>query len=253
MQPLFLRFLVVLMGWLDASVAWAEQPPVALVFGIGSYDRGPDLPNARNDAQAIHMALSKAGYRSELVLDATRDEALLALARLRITATPANQALIFFSGHGAIVNGQSYVFFRDSGLSASDAISSALPQALLVKSIADRPRQKIILLDICRDNPWQGGEVPASTPAWTQPGGVFLAHATQPGKPAYDGRNALSPFTTALLEQLLYPPTSIEDFFRAVRLRVVQLTGGLQVPTTQSTLLYPTQLRPLRTPLPKTE
>jgi uncharacterized caspase-like protein len=187
------------------------------------------------------------------VLDATRDEALHALARLRITAAQADQALIFFSGHGAVVNGQSYVFLRDSGLTKSDALRSALPQALLVKSIADRPRQKIILLDICRDNPWQRHDLSSSTPAWTLPGGLFLAHATQPGKPAYDGRNALSPFTTALLEQLLYPPSPIEDFFRAVRLRVVQLTGGRQIPTTQSTLLSPTQIRPLRAPRPEAE
>lgn len=253
MRPLFLRILILLISGLGPSNAWSEQPPVALVFGISSYDTGPDLPNARNDAQAIHMALSKAGYQSELVLDASRPEALLALAQLRLTATQADQALIFFSGHGAIVNGQSYVFFRDSGLAGSTAQNGALSQALLIKAIADRPRQKIILLDICRDNPWQGGGAPPSVPSWEQPGGVFLAHATQPGQPAYDGRNELSPFTTALLEQILYPQTSIEEFFRAVRLRVVQLTNGRQVPTTQSTLLYPAQLLPLKTHLPAAE
>ncbi|WP_372887045.1 caspase family protein [Shimia sp.] len=71
---------------------------------------------------------------------------------------------------------------------------------------------------------------------------MFVAFAAQPGQPAYDGAAAQGPFASALLAELARPPQPIEALMRGLRLRVIRLTAGQQVPWSQSSLLRPASL-----------
>lgn len=216
---------------------------IALVIGVSLYDHGPDLPNATADAMATERALRALGYQTFLALNVDRGDLLLHLAHLRVAARDASQVVIFFSGHGVQRGGESYLFPRDTHMTALQIAHGAVPVRVLVKALSDKPRQKILLLDACRDNPVLATAPLAAPPRDMSPAGLFIGFAAQPGQIAFDGPGRLSPFTTALIEQLGHAPRPLDEVMRAVRLRVIQQTDGRQIPWSQSSLLRPAVLK----------
>jgi hypothetical protein len=107
---------------------------------------------------------------------------------------------------------------------------------------AMRARNRIVLLDACRDNPGFGKRMAKATRAVGDQGlapikagdisgeaGVFIAFATAAGKVAQDGDGGHSPFTQALLENIK-KPVSIDDMFSMVTRQVSTATGNAQRP-----------------------
>jgi uncharacterized caspase-like protein len=76
------------------------------------------------------------------------------------------------------------------------------------------------------------------------PTGTFLALSTAPGAVAMDGLGDNSPFTTALVEQMLIPGQPIEQAFKSVRVAVLAETRGLQTPWDTSSLTNDFVFRP---------
>jgi WD40 repeat protein len=144
----------------------SRVPPGArlhlLAIGISRYDQAHlRLSFAQKDAQDVVSALSGtqdalyvAGSRQYLVdTDATRVSIRRGLDTLRQAMTGADDlAVVHFSGHGAMVDGELYLLPRD--VQAGDAVAlkdSALPVAALraeLERIATRGRV-LILLDAC--------------------------------------------------------------------------------------------------------
>lgn len=209
----------------------------ALVVGVSQYDHGPGLPNAASDAQKVALRLHELGYRTQLLANPDRMQMLKALAHLRLESAEATQTIIYFSGHGASLGDESYLFLRDTRMRADQLETSALPLRVLIRAVSDKPRQKILLLDACRDNPVSISANIAVTSPSAAPAGLFIGYAAQPGQIAYDGAGRSSPFTGALLRQLAGPPRPIEDMMRALRLAVIQQTQGRQIPWSRSSLL----------------
>lgn len=230
--------------------AGATEPPgashIAFVVGIGRYEFAPDLPNAAQDAAAVAQAFRNLGYRTWLARDITRRDMLIHLARLRLEARDAVQVVIYFAGHGVVVGGESYLLLRDTAMDGDVLAGGALPLRVVTRALSDRPRQKILLLDSCRNTPAPPRAGTAAPRRHRPPAGLFLGYAAQPGQIAYDGSAGRSPFATALIEQLARPPQSLDDLLRAVRLRVIQLTSGQQIPWSQSSLLQRAVLSPQR-------
>lgn len=216
----------------------------ALVIGVGHYDHGPDLANAASDARQIAMRLNGLGYHTRLVIDPDRQQLLHALARLRLESADATQTLIYFSGHGASLGGESSLFLRDTQMRQDRMNTTSLPLRVVIRAVSDKPRQKIILLDACRENPLASSANIAAAPPTAAPAGLFIGYAAQPGQIAYDGAGATSPFTAALLRQLAGPSRPIEDIMRALRLAVIQQTQGQQIPWSRSSLLSRAYLGP---------
>ncbi len=73
----------------------------ALVIGIDGYRALPRLRTAVNDARSVAKALKDDyGFKTRLLLDATRADILNALGEFRRELTPRDNLLIYYAGHG---------------------------------------------------------------------------------------------------------------------------------------------------------
>jgi hypothetical protein len=153
-------------------------------------------------------------------------------------------ALIYYTGHGAQINGQNYLLPVDMEIphTEADVELSSLKVDDLVNSI--QSTTKVVFLDACRDNPalfkylvkGRGaiatGLAPTNASHLTRlksGGGVFIAYATDSESVALEGDGEHSPFTKALVRNLK-KPISIDDMFSLVTREVALVTKGMQRP-----------------------
>ncbi len=229
---------VCLLRGLEATADGAgDGKRVALVVGVSRYENGPDLSGAARDASAVAEELKLLGYQVYASTNPTKDELLHELVLLRLRSQDVGTVVFYFSGHGVQHHGESHLLLKDTEMRSDTYLSGSVPVRVVFKALSDVPRQKILVLDACRSNPILTDELKPRLPKHFAPAGSFIAYSAQPGGDAFDGSGGTSPFTAAFLEQLRKPAQPIEVFFRKVRLRVVQLTDGRQVPWTQSSVL----------------
>ena len=129
--------------------------------------------------------------------------------------------LFYYAGHGVQSFGNNYLLPVDVSLSdAADLDLVAVEaQSVLRQMASARNRTNIVILDACRNNPFS--EIPElddnGLAEMKAPTGTFLAYATAPGGVALDGLGGNSPFTQAVVEQIVEPGQPIEQLFEQVR------------------------------------
>ncbi|MEM6824702.1 MAG: caspase family protein [Pseudomonadota bacterium] len=238
-----LRCLAALVSAILASPAVASEPRIALVVGNSAYATVSSLDNPGPDAQLIATTLEGAGFEVTLLKDATRITLVRAIAQfgrdLRAAGEEAT-GLFYYAGHGVQSFGSNFLLPVDVSLTdAADLDLVAVEaQAVLRQMASARNRTNIVILDACRDNPFE--TVPdlnsSGLAEMKAPTGTFLAYATAPGAVALDGTEGNSPFTAALAERMSEPGLPIEQLFKDVRVSVLETTGGAQVPWDTSSL-----------------
>jgi hypothetical protein len=73
---------------------------LALVIGNGHYpDANAPLSQSINDARALSASLRKSGFDVDMVEDATRDDMVRAVARLKSRITRDSVVMLFFGGY----------------------------------------------------------------------------------------------------------------------------------------------------------
>jgi uncharacterized caspase-like protein len=73
----------------------------ALIVGINDYQHLPHLSTPHNDAQELTSILrDQYGFKTQLLLEATRDQIIGAFDRYRRTLNDADSLLIYYAGHG---------------------------------------------------------------------------------------------------------------------------------------------------------
>ena len=120
----------------------------ALIIGNDDYKNLPTLTTPVNDARAVDKVLrERYGYKTRLLINATRYGILSALNDLRKTLTPQDNLLIYYAGHGEIdpVNSRGYWLPMDAELdnpagwisnaAVTDMISAM--QAMHIMVVAD--------------------------------------------------------------------------------------------------------------------
>ncbi|MFK7854417.1 MAG: caspase family protein [Granulosicoccus sp.] len=81
----------------------------ALIIGNNQFEYMQNLKTAENDAIAIDSLLrEKYGFKTKLLLNATRYDMLSALNELRATLTSDDNLLIYYAGHGELANETGY-------------------------------------------------------------------------------------------------------------------------------------------------
>ncbi len=81
----------------------------SIVIGNNDYDYLADLDNAQNDARSVHELLEcEYGFRSKLLLDASRLDMFQAISELMDLTGPDDLVVIYYAGHGYRTGGQSY-------------------------------------------------------------------------------------------------------------------------------------------------
>lgn len=225
-----------------ASSLAAER--LALVIGNADYAGGAMTPlkNPVNDAALIADALRQSGFSVETVLDAdlrTMKQALREFTTRLSAAGEGSIAAVYYSGHGFQAGGRNYLAPIGADLKDEvDAEFEALAVDWVLSTVeAAHKGANIVILDACRNTALSrsigtgGLALLSSTPR-----GSFISFATAPGSTAADGSGLNSPYTAAIAAEMLVPGRSVEAVFKAVRLRVVEATGGDQVPWDHSSL-----------------
>ena len=117
----------------------------------------------------------------------------------------------------------------------------------MLDALPPDPAVGVIILDACRDNPLArslakalpmsrsssmgSGLAPVQANGLSHDaGGLLIAYATDPGSVAYDGKDAHSPYTTALARHLATPGLEIQSALTRVRAEVSEATNGAQRP-----------------------
>ncbi len=211
---------------------------LAIVIGNSAYEPGAELPNAGNDAEAVAAAFRRLGYAVVLEENVSRSDMMRLLARADELPAEIDQIVFYFAGHGVQVGDEMILLMTDTQLTSDRWMGGALPLRVVVAALSRQPRQKIIILDACRENPLTGKLRDLPAPAhFKATAGMYLAFSSQPGAPAFEGTEALSPFAASFVDALRDDAKSVEEVFRQVRVQVLKKTAGAQIPWTRSSLL----------------
>jgi uncharacterized caspase-like protein len=131
----------------------------ALVIGNGAYtgNNVTVLKNPKNDAIDISEKLKSYGFDIKTAIDFNLQDLRKSLKDYKDLIEAGGVSLVFFAGHGIQIEGENFLFATDTDASGEDEAkwsSLSLDQIIdaLEKSGAET---KIIILDACRENPFE--------------------------------------------------------------------------------------------------
>lgn len=234
---------------------------IALVIGNSAYKNVEQLDNPKNDARIVGASLKNIGFDDvRIVTDATRDALKEALRKFADDARNADWALVYYAGHGVELNGVDYLVPIDARLTSERELAAqSIPLADVTAAIEGARKLKLVLIDACRDNPFDEAQAAAKTasppPAVASAGpatpsrslsqslgrdhglaaikaasDTLVFFAAKEGERALDGDGNDSPFAVAVVQRLATPGVEINKLFRLVRDDVMEATAGRQEP-----------------------
>ena len=212
-----------------------QQKRIALVIGNGNYNSST-LSNPENDARAMKVALESVGFTvmkyenlGQTLMKKTIDDFGLKLKSYDV-------GLFFYAGHGIQSKGYNYLIPVDAELKSEEDVELNCVEAnrVLAKMEASGSKVNIVILDACRNNPFERSWTRSTTGRglafMDAPSGTLIAYSTAPGKTASDGSGKDSPYTSAILESIKIPNITIIQMFQNVRSIVSQKSGKQQMP-----------------------
>ena len=134
-----------------------REKRIALVIGNADYKQGNTLSNPVNDAKAFSAALKELGFTVLTFLDADQKTLKVAMDEFGERLADFNVGLFYFAGHGLQVNGVNYMIPVDADLRVAQDVDYDCVDVgrLLGKMEAAGTATNIVILDACRDNPFE--------------------------------------------------------------------------------------------------
>lgn len=217
---------------------------LALVIGNAEYTYGNTLLNPVNDAVAIRQALTDVGFKVIYYVNTDQKTMKRAMDDFGEQLKGYNVGLFYYAGHGIQVKGNNYLIPVDAALKVEQDVDYDCIDAgrLLGKMEAAGSTTNIVILDACRNNPferqWSGraGGQGSGLAFMNAPSGSIIAYATSPGKTASDGSGKNGLYTSAILQYIKVPGLSIEEFFKNVRTAVERNSNRAQTPWESTSL-----------------
>ncbi|HEY6918911.1 MAG TPA: caspase family protein, partial [Tabrizicola sp.] len=249
------RLGLVLILWLCGLVPALAEKRVALLIAADDYKSVRTLENPSNDARALEEVLEKLDF--EVFVETNRDlkRTRRALEDFKEDAAGADVALLFFAGHGVAIDGVNYLLPTDADASSAAKLTeTSLPLSEAQEVIRSVAPVAIILLDACRDDPFNGGgtegrgaaalsddppDAPKPRPGLGRIGradGVLFAFAAAPNETASDGAEKNSPFTSALVRHFATAGVELRTALTLVQQDVYDRSRGKQLPYIESGL-----------------
>jgi len=227
-----------------AAIRGTEQTVsrLALVIGNGHYpDAGEALNQPINDARSLTGALRGEGFDVDVVEDATRDDMVRAVDRLKARIKPDSVVMLFFGGYGIQSGRESYMIPVDAKIwKERDVRRNGLSVESVLGAMKERGAQvKLAIIDASRRNPYERrfrsfshGLAPINAPD-----NALVLSSASPGKVADDTEGQNSLLVTELLNSMSAQPASAEAAFNSARAAVTRATDGHQVPSVSSSLV----------------
>jgi uncharacterized caspase-like protein len=216
-----------------------EEQRTALIIGNSTYRESP-LRNPVNDARAMAKTLRDLGFTVLAHENANKRTMEAAIIEFGRRLGEGGVGFFYYAGHGLQVRGRNYLVPVDADID-SEAITriAAVDVDLLLEQMAEaKNRVNIVILDACRNNPFERKLRGASRglAAVDAARGTLVAYATAPGSVAADGDGSNGLYTEELLQALQVPGLKVEEVFKRVRVNVANRSKGAQTPWESSSL-----------------
>ncbi|MBV8612493.1 MAG: caspase family protein, partial [Acetobacteraceae bacterium] len=245
--------IVLVLGLAPAGAAHAPEAGekrIALVIGISAYQNAPPLVNPVNDARAIGEALRRLNFEVHELFDPDYRQFSRGIRDFGIRAQTADDAVIYYAGHGIQADHENYLLPTDAKLEQQhDLLFEAMPLRLVLGEVSQANKIGIVLLDACRNNPFTARisrsfartqRAIATPPGLARvddvPRNTMVMMATKADQGADDGDAGHSPFAAALLGHFQIPGLELGLFVRSVRDTVLKATNNRQDPYIFSSL-----------------
>ncbi len=212
---------------------------IALIIGVSKYEKVPALTNPAKDARLVQATLQKLGFQVTMLNDPSRVQLLEGIGAFEEQAKGADAAVIYYAGHGAMVDGVNYLLPKDAlATNKTTLLGTAIESSKLAESLTGATKVRLVILDACRNNPVASRSLGGNTrglvretgPASTQ---VVTLMAAGPGETAQDGQGANSPFATALTQGMTRPGMTVGELPSYVQAEVSRMTENEQTPDLQ--------------------
>ena len=239
----------------QADSAVKPSSRIALVIGNGHYpDANTPLVQPINDVRALTLALRHEGFDVDAIEDATHDDMVRAVARLKSKVRADSVVLLFFGGYGIQVGRESYMIPVDATIWKEADVRR---DGVSVETVLDAAKDfgasaKVVVLDASRRNPYERrfrtfshGLAPISLPD-----NALLLTSASPGTVADDSTGPNSVLVTELLSHIdTKQPNQAQEaeaIFNQTRVAISRASDGAQVPAVSSTLLEEVSLNARR-------
>ncbi len=235
------KIIIVLAAILLCFFSYSQEKRLALVIGNGNYTNSI-LSNPENDANALEKSLKALGFNVVKYENLTQKRLTQAIDDFGNKLKNYDVGLFFYAGHGIQSKGFNYLIPVDAVLKTEADVEYNCVRADRIFGKMEEAQNdiNIIILDACRDNPFERSWSRAATGKgltfMDAPRGSIIAYATAPGKTASDGYAENSPYTSALITCMEIPNIKIEDFFKKVRSLVREQTKDQQTPWESTSL-----------------
>ena len=229
-------------GTEQAGDAAKKPARLALVIGNGHYpDASQPLNQPINDARALTATLRQSGFDVDVVEDASKDDMLRAVGRLKSKIKADSVVMLFFGGYGIQAGRESYMIPVDARIWKEGDVRR---EGISVESVLDGIKEKgaharLVVIDASRRNPYERrfrsyshGLAPINSPD-----NALIISSASPGKVVDDSKGQNSVLVTELLNNLAAKSSGIESVFKKTRVAISRASDGEQVPTVSSSLL----------------
>lgn len=222
-----------------------QSSRLALVIGNGHYpDASAPLTQSINDARALSSSLRKNGFDVDMVEDATRDDMVRAVNRLKSRITRDSVVMLFFGGYGVQAGRESYMLPVDAAIWKERDVRR---QGVSIEGVLEMMKEqgakaKLVVVDASRRNPYERRFRSYShglAPISASDNALILTSAS-PGKVVDDVKGEHSVLVSEFLANL-GKSGSAESVFNKTRLAISRASEGDQVPTVSSSLLEDVQ------------
>lgn len=221
---------ILLISALATGISHAFEEPMpryALIIGNADYLQTP-LANAKNDAMDMPSAFESLKYQVKLELDLQLKDFTAVVRRFyHQIESPKASTLFYYAGRALQVGNTNYLIPVNADITDVESLLSSafVLDQLLYMIKQSSVEQSIIILDACRDNPYEDGLGEAQDSLTKLSGGLapantLVAYSTQPGSVSSDGNGRNGVYTSALLRHIKQPIPA-EALFQKIRKKEV--------------------------------
>jgi len=254
----YIGFIILIIVIANPVIAKDKNARYALVVGNKNYPNAP-LRNPINDANSIAKSLTALNFEVTLLVDLGYEKLSQDIKEYyrKILVNNDEKAIVLFyyAGHAIQIDHRNYLVPLDIQFGDSSKFVAGLYD--INQLFAHIPKrfglQNIIIIDACRNNPFQktaiddnddfiisDGLAPIRAPV-----GTLIAYSTEPGSSASDGKGKNGIYTKHLLNYI-EEMISIEEVFKKVRKSVAKETNNQQIPWEHSSLVEDVFINPPR-------